>query len=167
MGYASARAVWPTCPLPRTLPDLDGLHIAKDLRELGTAPVLIVTARATASDELHGMAAGASAYLTKPFHARDLREAINELYPENSGASSGLHTSGRRLVVLVAVGQQQRVADGVATCFRRNRREHEARSEAPPDRQALTNETMPRARRRGAVSVWRPGMWSRSTLVET
>jgi two-component system OmpR family response regulator len=66
------------------LPDLDGLHIAKDLRELSTAPVLIITSRATASDELHGMAAGASAYLTKPFHASDLREAVNELCPANS-----------------------------------------------------------------------------------
>jgi two-component system, OmpR family, response regulator len=66
------------------LPDLDGLHIAKDLRELSTAPVLIITSRATASDELHGMAAGASAYLTKTFHASDLREAVNELCPANS-----------------------------------------------------------------------------------
>lgn len=66
------------------LPDLSGLQIAKDLRELSTAPVLMITARASASDQLNGMAAGASAYLIKPFHPTELRDAVASLCPARS-----------------------------------------------------------------------------------
>jgi DNA-binding response OmpR family regulator len=63
------------------LPDLDGLSIARDLRECSLAPVLIITARATSSDQLQGMTAGASAYLVKPFRPSELRKAVNSLCP--------------------------------------------------------------------------------------
>ncbi len=66
------------------LPDLDGLQIAKTLRELSTAPVLMITARASASDQFNGMAAGASAYLIKPFHPKELRDAVASLCPARS-----------------------------------------------------------------------------------
>jgi DNA-binding response OmpR family regulator len=66
------------------LPDLDGLQIAKDLRSLSTAPVLMITARASANDQFNGMAAGASAYLIKPFHPQELRDAVASLCPARS-----------------------------------------------------------------------------------
>jgi two-component system, OmpR family, response regulator len=66
------------------LPDLDGLQIAKDLRELSAAPVLMITARASATDQFNGMAAGAAAYLVKPFHPSELRVAVTSLFPARS-----------------------------------------------------------------------------------
>lgn len=66
------------------LPDLDGLQIAKDLRKLGAAPLLMITARASASDQYNGMAAGASAYLIKPFHPGELKDAVAKLSPARS-----------------------------------------------------------------------------------
>jgi DNA-binding response OmpR family regulator len=66
------------------LPDLDGLQIAKDIRELSPAPLLMITARATASDQYNGVAAGASAYLIKPFRPAELRDAVTKLSPARS-----------------------------------------------------------------------------------
>jgi two-component system OmpR family response regulator len=66
------------------LPDLDGLQIAKDLRKLSPAPLLMITSRASASDQYNGMAAGASAYLIKPFRPGELRDAVSKLSPARS-----------------------------------------------------------------------------------
>jgi two-component system OmpR family response regulator len=66
------------------LPDLDGLQIAEDLRELSAAPLLVITARASAADQFNGMSIGASAYLIKPFHPGELRDAVNSLCPARS-----------------------------------------------------------------------------------
>jgi len=66
------------------LPDLDGLQIAEVLRELSAAPVLMITARASADDQFDGMAAGASAYLIKPFLPSELRAAVSGLFPARS-----------------------------------------------------------------------------------
>lgn len=66
------------------LPDLDGLQIAEGLRELSDAPLLMITARASAIDQFNGMAAGASAYLIKPFRPGELRDAVNRLCPASS-----------------------------------------------------------------------------------
>jgi two-component system OmpR family response regulator len=66
------------------LPDLDGLQIAEGLRELSDAPLLMLTARASATDQFDGMAAGASAYLIKPFRPSELRDAVNRLCPARS-----------------------------------------------------------------------------------
>lgn len=41
----------------------------------------MITARASANDPFDGMAAGASAYLVKPFLRSELREAVTSLCP--------------------------------------------------------------------------------------
>lgn len=51
------------------LPDMDGRDVARSLRPLSAAPILMITAFAEASDELDGIAAGANTYLTKPYRA--------------------------------------------------------------------------------------------------
>lgn len=79
--------------LEAILPDTDGLNIARDLRNLTQAPLLMLTGRAAAADELKGLAAGASIYLTKPFRVSELRSAANELC-----------TSGVDSMSVVAIG---------------------------------------------------------------
>lgn len=74
------------------LPDMDGHVVARAVRALTDAPLLFITARAEDYDFLAGMASGAAAYLTKPFHAQELREVATRLCPappedEPSGGS--------------------------------------------------------------------------------
>jgi DNA-binding response OmpR family regulator len=60
--------------LDLTLPDLDGLEVARRLREEGSSvPILMLTARETLRDRVQGLAAGADDYLAKPFAFEELR----------------------------------------------------------------------------------------------
>lgn len=49
------------------MPKLDGFEVLKTIRLESTVPVLILTARNTEYDELHGLKLGADDYITKPF----------------------------------------------------------------------------------------------------
>ncbi len=64
------------------MPGVSGLDVMRYLREqpqYSTIPVVVVSARATASDIEEGMAAGASVYLTKPVSYTDLKNAVDGL----------------------------------------------------------------------------------------
>ncbi|TLM82730.1 response regulator transcription factor [Pseudarthrobacter sp. NamE2] len=63
------------------LPDMDGHVVARAIRPLSKAPLLFLTARSEDDDLLAGMASGAAAYLTKPFHPKDLRDLATNLSP--------------------------------------------------------------------------------------
>lgn len=63
------------------LPDLNGLDVARHLRTVSEAPLLMITAWAEPGDELNGVASGADAYLTKPFRPNLLRELVRRLCP--------------------------------------------------------------------------------------
>lgn len=59
--------------LDRNMPDGDGLSLARQLRVQGNAiPLLILTAKDTLEDKLHGFDAGADDYLVKPFALQEL-----------------------------------------------------------------------------------------------
>ncbi|MFE4197627.1 response regulator transcription factor [Paenarthrobacter sp. NPDC056912] len=64
------------------LPDMDGRDVAQRLREVSMAPIVMITAFAEREDELQGMAAGATAYLIKPFRPSQLRSIVQELCPQ-------------------------------------------------------------------------------------
>lgn len=56
-----------------TMPGLDGLALCETVRKKGLSiPVLFLSGRNSSIDVLAGYAAGAQAYLTKPFQAKDL-----------------------------------------------------------------------------------------------
>lgn len=59
------------------LPGIDGLEVCRMVRKRSPGTrVVMVTGRGTAEDELHGVAAGADAYLRKPFSPLELLEAL-------------------------------------------------------------------------------------------
>jgi two-component system, OmpR family, KDP operon response regulator KdpE len=58
------------------LGDLDGLTVLKRLREWSEVPVIILTVRASDSDKVALLDAGANDYLTKPFSAAELQARI-------------------------------------------------------------------------------------------
>jgi DNA-binding response OmpR family regulator len=68
------------------LPDMDGHVVARAIRALSTAPLLFLTSRSERDDYLAGMASGASAYMTKPFHPKELREVALRLCPATEPA---------------------------------------------------------------------------------
>ncbi|MET3922842.1 response regulator [Arthrobacter sp. UYEF20] len=73
------------------LPDLNGHDVARAIRKLSKAPLLMITASAETADELDGIAAGASSYLTKPFRPVQLRTLVQELWPPLSPVTTPAH----------------------------------------------------------------------------
>lgn len=54
------------------LPEVDGLHVCKILRESSDVPVIILTAKSQEEDKLRGFEYGADEYVTKPFSLKVL-----------------------------------------------------------------------------------------------
>ena len=64
------------------MPGLDGYEVTRELRRhevTSVMPVILLTARAQASDVSRGMAAGADDYVKKPFDARELKDRVERL----------------------------------------------------------------------------------------
>src|SRR5436189_2370678 len=69
------------------LPEVDGLEVARRLREAGDrTPILMLTARDAISDRIDGLDAGADDYLVKPFDLGELKARIRALLRRSSGA---------------------------------------------------------------------------------
>jgi len=62
------------------LPKIDGISLLQQLRERGNKThVLILSAKATVEDRIHGLKQGADDYLTKPFSLEELLARIQAL----------------------------------------------------------------------------------------
>jgi DNA-binding response OmpR family regulator len=71
--------------LDLNLPELDGIELAKGLREgSNTTPIIMLTARSQTYDKLRGFETGADDYVTKPFNLNELIARINALIKRNS-----------------------------------------------------------------------------------
>lgn len=79
------------------LPDIDGADILREVRRVGSQPVIVLTARNTTDDRILGLELGADDYVAKPFspHEVVLRvQAVLHRYggrPENPGPASYGH----------------------------------------------------------------------------
>lgn len=54
------------------LPDMDGVEVARDLREWSEVPVIVLSARGREQDKIDALDAGADDYMTKPFGMGEL-----------------------------------------------------------------------------------------------
>jgi DNA-binding response OmpR family regulator len=54
------------------LPELDGLSVARRVREESDIPILMLSARGSVAERVHGIAEGADDYLAKPFSPAEL-----------------------------------------------------------------------------------------------
>lgn len=61
------------------LPDGDGFELCSRLHRRSGMPVILLTARDTASDRIRGLDLGADDYLTKPFEPRELVARLNSV----------------------------------------------------------------------------------------
>ncbi|MED4583686.1 response regulator transcription factor [Brevibacillus choshinensis] len=54
------------------LPDQDGMEILERIRQYGSCPVIILTARGSVPDKLQGLTLGADDYIAKPFDPEEV-----------------------------------------------------------------------------------------------
>ena len=61
------------------LPGRDGFGVLRDIREISTVPVLILTGQDGDADRIAGLELGADDYMTKPFNTRELLARMKAL----------------------------------------------------------------------------------------
>ncbi|SEN79452.1 response regulator transcription factor [Cryobacterium sp. TMT1-3] len=67
------------------LPDIDGTDILREIHALGTLPVIVLTARSTTEDRIHGLELGADDYVTKPFSPAEVVLRVQAVLHRYSG----------------------------------------------------------------------------------
>ena len=70
--------------LDLSLPDRDGVELFHSLREVTSAPIIMVTARGSEEDRISGLDLGADDYVVKPFGVRELIARINAVLRRSS-----------------------------------------------------------------------------------
>ncbi|GLV54915.1 DNA-binding response regulator [Dictyobacter sp. S3.2.2.5] len=65
------------------LPGLNGLDVLRQIRQVASTPVLMLTARSEEADRVVGLEVGADDYLTKPFSVRELIARVRALLRRN------------------------------------------------------------------------------------
>jgi DNA-binding response OmpR family regulator len=78
--------------LDLTLPGLDGLVVCRQIREMSRVPILILTAREDAFDEVSALEQGADDFVNKPIQPRVLLARLRAL--ARRGALDTTHPSG-------------------------------------------------------------------------
>ena len=77
---AACRTAYDVAIVDVMLPKRDGLSLIEELRKRGTAtPVLILSARRSVDDRVHGLQSGGDDYLTKPFAFAELLARVQAL----------------------------------------------------------------------------------------
>jgi DNA-binding response OmpR family regulator len=61
------------------MPGIDGVEVAKRLRQGGDVPILMLTAKGTVADKVAGLESGADDYLVKPFAFDELLARVRVL----------------------------------------------------------------------------------------
>jgi two-component system, OmpR family, response regulator MprA len=69
------------------MPGLDGIEVARRLREVDDTPILLLTARDAIEDRVTGLDSGADDYLVKPFAPEELLARLRALLRRGSSGS--------------------------------------------------------------------------------
>ena len=78
--YEAEMNIYDIILLDLMLPEKNGFEVLSELREKGNkTPVLIMTAKESIDDKIHGFNIGADDYLTKPFYLDELKARIQVL----------------------------------------------------------------------------------------
>jgi DNA-binding response OmpR family regulator len=79
------------------LPDVDGTDVLREIQAAGGPPVLVLTARSTVDDRIHGLQLGADDYVTKPFSPAEVVLRVQAVLHRSGGRSpdSGPVTYGQ------------------------------------------------------------------------
>jgi two-component system response regulator CiaR len=105
--YEAEMNIYDIILLDLMLPEKNGFEVLAELRAKGVkTPVLIMTAKESLDDKMHGFEIGADDYLTKPFYLDELKARIQALL-KRSGKLEDTSTIkyGETLVVNTANNQ--------------------------------------------------------------
>lgn len=80
------------------LPDIDGVELAKEIRERTDVPIIVLSVRESESDKIAALDGGADDYLTKPFSMGELMARIRVAL-RHYGQAGKLPAQPRRLEV--------------------------------------------------------------------
>lgn len=72
--------------LDLNLPERDGLSLCTDIRKISPAPVIFVTSRDSAADELRALSLGGDDYITKPYNIPVLLARIKAVLRRSGGS---------------------------------------------------------------------------------
>lgn len=93
------------------LPDMDGYQICQHIRRGEMyIPVLMLTAKDTTSDRIMGLDTGADAYITKPYHLREVLAQIRALLRITAGQNDDTIQCGN---VILSPNKRTVIQDGV------------------------------------------------------
>jgi len=70
------------------LPEIDGLTVARRVREESDVPILMLSARGSVADRIHGIAEGADDYLPKPFSPAELAIRVKAILRRSRGGDA-------------------------------------------------------------------------------
>jgi two-component system KDP operon response regulator KdpE len=65
------------------LPDIDGVEVTRQIREISTVPIIILSVRNGENDKIEALDAGADDYLTKPFSMGELLARVRVVLRRN------------------------------------------------------------------------------------
>ncbi len=97
------------------LPDVPGEEVAREIRELGGPPVVMLTAKASEGDRIAGLELGADDYVTKPFSPRELVLRVEAVLRRGRAvpAAGGPESFGGGQLILDDEQHQVRIRDAV------------------------------------------------------
>lgn len=89
------------------LPGRDGFSLCADIRKRSGAPVIFVTGRDSAMDELRALSMGGDDYITKPYHLPVLLARVKAVLRRSGGAPDAdlLEAGGLRLSLTRGVAE--------------------------------------------------------------
>ena len=81
------------------LPDVDGNDVLREIQIAGHPPVVVLTARSTVEDRIHGLELGADDYVTKPFSPAEVvlrvQAVLHRTGRQTPGAAQVTYGKGR------------------------------------------------------------------------
>ena len=89
MRAAMANREFHVVILDLMLPTEGGLSLCRELREAGSIPIIMLTARGETADRVLGLGLGADDYMVKPFEPRELVARIQTVLRRTQSAGGG------------------------------------------------------------------------------
>ncbi len=89
------------------LPKIDGMEICRRVRQEGSTPIIMLTAKDSDVDKVLGLEMGADDYVTKPFSMRELIARVRAVMRRFDGGERKAETRGRRRVGNVLIDEER------------------------------------------------------------
>ncbi len=82
------------------LEEMDGFEVARQVRQRDQRlPIIMLTARSTVQDRIHGLELGADDYMIKPFHLRELLLRVERMLERTSWYTEKEQSPTRKITV--------------------------------------------------------------------